>query len=46
VFSLDDDGYSDIGDRRPVPPELEAAARRGVAACPEQALFIVGVGEQ
>ena len=39
VFDLNDDGY--IGfDEKAVPPELEAAARRGVRACPERALTL------
>lgn len=39
-FDLNDDGY--IGfDEKTVPPELEAAARRGVRACPERALTFV-----
>ena len=40
VFELNDDGY--IGfDEKDVPPELVAAARRGVRACPERALTLV-----
>lgn len=39
VFELDDLGYVSTASG-PVPPELEATARKGVAACPEQALSI------
>ncbi|WP_081792651.1 ferredoxin [Rhodococcus wratislaviensis] len=38
IFTLDDEGYSDIGERRPIPTDLREIARRGVASCPEQAL--------
>jgi ferredoxin len=41
VFTLDDDGYSNIGENHPVRPAWEDAARRGVPACPEQALSLV-----
>jgi ferredoxin len=41
VFSLDDDGYSDIGESRRVPAGFEQAARLGVPSCPEQALRFV-----
>jgi ferredoxin len=37
-IELDDWGYPVI-DPRPVPPELEAHARRAVAACPTLALL-------
>jgi ferredoxin len=40
VFTLDDEGYSNIGKDKPVPPELETLARSAVAACPEGALSI------
>jgi ferredoxin len=38
-ITLDDWGYPIIDDR-PVPPELEAHARRAVAACPTLALTL------
>jgi ferredoxin len=37
-YTLDDDGYSDIGAGRVVPSGAEAQAVRGVEACPERAL--------
>jgi ferredoxin len=40
VFTLDEEGYSDIGLDRPVPPGLEEQARRAVESCPELALRI------
>lgn len=40
VFELDDFGYNRMDDTV-VPPEKEAAARRGAAACPEKAISIV-----
>jgi ferredoxin len=40
VFTLDDDGYSDIGTDKPVPAGLEAKAREAVATCPERALSV------
>lgn len=39
LFTLDDDGYSDI-DVLEVPPGREEDARRGTAACPEGAIFL------
>lgn len=39
-FDLNDDGYIAFAEKA-VPPELEAAARRGVRACPERALTFV-----
>jgi ferredoxin len=42
LFVLDADGYSAVDDVE-VPPELEEAARRGAAACPERAIAIVEV---
>jgi len=39
-FELTDDGYIGFAEKA-VPPELEAAARRGVRACPERALTFV-----
>ncbi len=41
VFTLDDDGYTDVGAERTVPPGLEHEARRAVAACPELALAVL-----
>lgn len=38
VFTVDDDGYSNIGTAKPVPPEFEEDARIGVESCPVQAL--------
>lgn len=38
-FPIDDDGYSTL-EERPVTPEEEDIARRGVTACPENALVI------
>lgn len=40
VLTIDDDGYSDIGVGREVPPGMQDAVRIGVASCPEQALRI------
>jgi ferredoxin len=42
LFLLDANGYIAIRDV-PVPPEMEALARRGVRACPERALRLVEV---
>lgn len=39
-FTLDEKGYSSIGTDKPVPPGWEEPVRRGVAACPVQALSI------
>lgn len=39
-FTLDDEGYCDIGTGKPVPAELEGKVRAGVDACPEHALTI------
>ncbi|WP_408065963.1 ferredoxin [[Mycobacterium] vasticus] len=39
-FTLDDEGFSSIGTDKPVPVEWEQQVRRGVAACPVQALSI------
>lgn len=41
VFTMDDDGYCDIGTNKAVPPSLEAAARAGATNCPEQAITII-----
>lgn len=38
LFPLDDDGYSAVGQGRPVPPGEEEQARIGVSACPAAAL--------
>ena len=40
LFTLDDEGYSNIGQGKEVPPGKEDAAREGVAACPMAALSI------
>jgi ferredoxin len=37
LFDLDEMGYCQQGELE-VPPELEAAARRGAASCPERAI--------
>jgi ferredoxin len=39
-FTLDDEGYSNIGENKPVPPGSDKIVRQGVAACPERALTI------
>ncbi len=38
IFTIDDDGYSNIGTDREVPAGREDEARKGIAACPERAL--------
>ena len=40
LFPLNEDGYSDVGQHKPVPPGEEQTARDGVAACPVNALRI------
>jgi ferredoxin len=40
IFTIDEDGYSNIGEGREVPSGCEDDARRGVAGCPERALRI------
>ena len=40
IYSLDDDGYSSIGQQKAVAPDLEADARRGAANCPERAISV------
>ncbi len=40
LFTLDDLGYSNIGQGKTVPEGLEDQARQGVRACPERALSI------
>jgi ferredoxin len=44
-FTLDDEGYCDIGTGKPVPVELEGKVLAGVDACPEHALTIDEVRE-
>jgi ferredoxin len=39
LFTLDDDGYSNVGERE-VPPGMEDLARRGELTCPERAITI------
>jgi ferredoxin len=39
LFTLDSDGYSDVGIRE-VPAQMEELARRGMLACPERAITI------
>lgn len=39
-FTLDDDGYCNIGQGKEVPAEMEDDVREGVAACPMVALSI------
>lgn len=39
LYTLDSDGYSDVGVRE-VPPGKEELARRGVLVCPERAITI------
>jgi len=41
LFGYDDEGFG-VVSLEPVPPELEAAARRGEVACPEQAITVAG----
>jgi len=41
VFTLDDEGKSDIGIGRLVPGDMEDAARQAVMSCPENALTIL-----
>lgn len=40
LFTLDDDGYSNVGEVE-VPAGMEELARRGVLTCPERAISIV-----
>ncbi|MCW2831453.1 MAG: 4Fe-4S single cluster domain [Aeromicrobium sp.] len=42
VLTLDDDGYSNIGPAKDVPPGAEDDVRQGILACPESALREVG----
>jgi ferredoxin len=39
-FTLDDDGYNNIGSSKLVPHGMEEEVSVGVAACPERALVI------
>jgi ferredoxin len=39
VFDADDDGYG-VARFEQLPPELEDAARRGAANCPEDAITV------
>lgn len=39
LFTLDDDGYSNVGVRE-VPVGMEDLARRGMLTCPERAITI------
>jgi ferredoxin len=38
LFTLDEDGYSNIGHNKQVPAGKEDAAEQGVEVCPVQAL--------
>jgi ferredoxin len=40
LYTLDDDGYSNVG-KLDVPAGMEELARRGMAACPELAITTV-----
>lgn len=40
LFTLDEDGYSNIGQDKQVPAGKEAAAEQGEEVCPVQALRI------
>ena len=39
LYTLDDDGYSNVGELD-VPPGMEDLARRGMEACPELAVTL------
>jgi ferredoxin len=39
LYTLDDDGYSNVGELD-VPPGMEDLARRGFEACPELAVTL------
>lgn len=39
-FTLDDDGYSNIGTDKPVPEGMEDAVREGATTCPMAALSV------
>lgn len=40
LFTLDDDGYSNIGTDKPVPEGMADSADQGVYSCPVQALSL------
>lgn len=40
LFSLDDEGYSNIGTDKPVPEDSQDSADQGVYSCPVQALSL------
>lgn len=40
LFSLDEEGYSNIGVGKPVPEDMEGNAEQGVYNCPVNALLI------
>jgi ferredoxin len=40
VFTIDENGYSDIGIGKHVPPDHEEKAQLGVRSCPERALSL------
>lgn len=40
LFTLDEQGYIDLGDGVDVPKDKEQAAQLGVGACPVQALRV------
>ncbi|SNR55716.1 Ferredoxin [Haloechinothrix alba] len=40
LFTLAEEGFSDIGEGKPVPPGKEDVAEQGVEICPVQALSI------
>ena len=44
-FTLDDEGYSNICQDKPVPASAEAHVTAGVEACPEMALTIKRSGK-
>ena len=41
VFDADDDGHGVVRIEGDVPVELQAAARRGMANCPEAAIVVL-----
>jgi Ferredoxin len=40
LFTVDDEGYSNIGKDKPVPDGMEDSADQGVYSCPVQALSL------
>lgn len=40
IFTLDENGYSNIGKHKPIPDDLEDNADQGVYNCPVQALTL------